>query len=413
MSPGKLLTTSITDELRLSNNKKSKVIGIALKDRGAILPVGHTANAAYWYDESTGNWMTSSYYMSKLPAWVSDFNKKEMVKKYLSQPWTALLPLERYTESLADDNPYEGLFAWESKPVFPHDLPSLKEKNGSSGLIKTTPFGNSFTKDFAIQAIKSELMGKRNETDFIAISFSSTDYIGHQFGPRSVETEDTYLRLDKDIAELLRFLDAWVRQENLLLFLTSDHAVSDCPAYLIDEKIPAGYFESKAPIDSLKRYLKDKYTDTLVLSYSNQQIFLNRNFIEQDDEMNLQQIQSDVASFILRFRGIATTTTGTVLHNSNFNIGADHLIQNGYNQKRSGDVIINFEPGWMEHEKTGTTHGSPYDYDTHVPLIWYGWKIPVGSSNEYTDITDIAPTISMLLNIPVPVESKGKCISFK
>lgn len=410
MSPNRMLTTTITDELRLSTNNQSKVIGIGLKDRGAILPAGHTGNAAYWYDESTGNWMTSTYYMTKLPQWVSDFNKKELVKSYLGNPWNTLLPVERYTESLPDDNAYEGTFAGEEKPVFPHDLTALKDRNGGLALIKSTPFGNSFTKDFAIQTIKSEMMGKRMATDFLTISFSSTDYIGHQFGPGSVEVEDTYLRFDLDIAEFLSFLDAWIGQENVLVFLTADHAVSDSPGYLADQNIPSGYFESGVSVDSLKRYLKNKYGDTLVLSYSNQQIFLNRLEIEQDDEINYRQAESDVAAFMLRFKGVAGTLTATTLRNSGFNNGINRLVQNGYNPKRSGDVIINLEPGWMEHGKTGTTHGSPYNYDTHVPLIWYGWDIKHGNSHEKISTTDIAPTISSLLNISLPSGCNGNSI---
>ena len=181
-SPVNMLTSTISDELRISTNMKSKVIGIALKDRSAILPAGHAANASYWYDGSNGCFISSTYYMKELPIWVQEFNKKELPKKYLSQPWNTLLPIEQYTESLPDDNKYETLSKGETKPVFPHDLANLYPKNGGLGMIRGTPFGNTLTKDFAIETIKQENLGKSGATDFLAVSFSSPDYIGHYYG---------------------------------------------------------------------------------------------------------------------------------------------------------------------------------------------------------------------------------------
>lgn len=411
VSPWNLLTTTITDQLRLSNKMKSKVIGIALKERGAILPAGHTANAAYWYDGSNGRWISSTYYMKELPQWVNDFNKKELPKNYLSKSWATLLSIEQYSESIADDNPYEGLFRGEAKPVFPHDLPQLMKDNGFLDLIRHTPFGNSLTKDFAIEAIKSETLGKGGYTDFMTVSFSSTDYIGHQFGPASVEIEDTYLRLDKDIAELLKFLDSYLGKNNVLVFLTADHAAADVPAYLSDNKIPAGYFDAKLAIDSLKNLLNGLYGEHLLLTYFNQQIVLNHKLMEQK-KINPEEIQTTIADFMLRFKGVAGTVTASALNNCSFNEGIRSLIQNGYNQKRSGDVMLFLEPGWMEYGKTGTTHDSPYTYDTHVPLLWYGWKIGKGSSDEPVNITDIAPTLATFLNIQAPNGCTGKPINF-
>ena len=207
-SPANLLTSTITDELRLATNMKSKVIAISLKDRSAILPGGHTANAAYWFDGSNGNFISSTYYMKELPRWVVEFNEKKLPQKYLSQPWNTLLPIDQYTESLADDNPYETKFAGEQRPVFPHDLPVLMAKNKGMGLLLTTPFGNSLLLDFAKEVLYAESMGKAETPDFLAISFSATDYIGHAYGPNSIEVEDCYLRLDKDIAELLNMIEA-------------------------------------------------------------------------------------------------------------------------------------------------------------------------------------------------------------
>jgi predicted AlkP superfamily pyrophosphatase or phosphodiesterase len=410
MSPRNMIANTITDEVHQASNGYSKVIGVALKDRGAILPAGHTANAAYWYDAS-GSWITSTYYMKELPAWVDKFNKKELAQKYMSQNWNTVLPLDQYIESSEDNNKYESKFKGETAPVFPHHLPELMAANGNLDMIRSTPFGNSLTKDFAIEAINEESLGKGFATDFLTISFSSTDYVGHAYGPHSIELEDTYIRLDKDLAELLKFLDGYIGKDNVLLFLTADHAVLDVPQYLIDRKIPAGYFDYHLAIDSLKHTLRAKYGDTLVLAYANQQIYLNQPVI---DSKNIQQnkLEQEIADFLIRFPGVASCVTAHALKNTSFeDVDLRSFVQKGYQPKRSGDVMIILQPAWIESEKTtGTTHGSPYSYDTHVPLLWYGWGIHAGSSTEPVHTIDIAPTISMLLNIPFPDGCTGKPI---
>ncbi|MGZ4035303.1 MAG: alkaline phosphatase PafA [Bacteroidia bacterium] len=411
-SPVNLLTTTITDELRISSNMKSKVIGIALKDRSAILPAGHAANAAYWYDGSIGGFITSTYYMKELPVWVQDFNKKELAKKYLSQPWNTLLPIEQYTESISDDNKYETLMKGETKPVFPHNLPEFVNSKDGLNIIRTTPFGNTLTKDFAIETIKSENMGKSDATDFITISFSSPDYIGHAYGPNSVEQEDDYIRLDKELAELLKFIDTQVGKQNALVFLTADHAAPEVPAYLTDLKIPSGYVKESKMIDTLKRYLFKTYNDSLVVSYTNQQVFLNHKTIDAKKYV-LQQVQEDVAAFLQNFPDVAEVLTATTLNNSQFTEGSRYLMQKGFNAKRSGDVLVNYLPDYIPfYMPTGTTHGSPYSYDTHVPLLFYGWNIKQGSSAEQVYITDLSATLAMMLNIQFPNGCTGKPISF-
>ena len=411
-SPVNLLTTTITDELRISSNMKSKVIGIALKDRSAILPAGHTANAAYWYDGSNGCFITSTYYMTELPMWVQEFNKKELAKKYLSQPWNTILPIDQYTESLPDDNKYETLGKGEAKPVFPHDLPELQKLNGGLNIIRATPFGNTLTKDFAIETIKSENMGKSGATDFLAVSFSSPDYIGHAYGPNSVEQEDDYIRLDKELAELIKAIELQVGKENALVFLTADHAAPEVPAYLTDIKVPSGYVMEWKMIDSLKKYMYKTYGDTLVSSYTNQQVFLNHKAIDSK-KLLLEQVQNDVASFLRNYSEVAEVLTATTLNDNQFTEGSRYLMQKGYNAKRSGDVLVNYLPDYIPFwQPTGTTHGSPYSYDTHVPLLFYGWNIKQGSSAEQVYITDLSATLAMMLNIQFPSGCTGKPISF-
>ena len=408
MSPKNLLTTTITDELKIANNFNSKVIGIALKDRGAILPAGQSANAAYWFDGSNGNWISSSYYMNELPSWVNEFNAQKFPEKYLSETWKTLLPIEQYTESTADDNAYEEPFKGESKPVFPHDLPNLKGKNFE--LLRKVPSGNTFTKDFAIAALKAEKMGKGAFTDFLTISFSSTDYVGHQFGTNAIETEDTYLRLDNDIANLLNYLDETYGKNNVLVFLTADHGAIQNVTYLHDNKINAKTFNTKSITDILSIQLKNKFgEDALVSSVMNDQVYLNHTLISEK-KLNLEEIQNATATILMQLDGIANTITATQISNSQFTDGINSKIQHGFYKKRSGDVMIILEPGIVEYKKTGTTHGSGNNYDTHVPLIWYGWNIPQGISAKPIKVVDIAATLSAMLHIEFPSGCSGKPI---
>ncbi len=406
MSPKNLLTTTVTDELRLATNFASKVIGIALKDRGAILPAGFLSNAAYWHDPYTNNWISSTYYMEKLPEWVDNFNKRKLVDSLLSKKWTTLFPIEQYTQSSTDDNSYEGLFKGEVKPVFPHDLPVLKA--GESELIRETPFGNTLTYEFAIAAIKGEKLGKGKATDFLAVSFSSTDYVGHMYGINAIELEDTYLRLDREIEALLKFLDEWTGN-NYLLFLSSDHGAAMNPGYAKDHSINSGFLESRFLSDSLKNYLKKIYgSDTLILSASSHNIFLNRPYIEAN-KINLEEVQEKCAAFVTGYEGVAYAMTATELSKGINRSGIASLIQNGFNVKRSADVMIQLQPGWLSwFTKTGTTHGSANSYDTHVPIIFFGKTIKAGFSVEPVTVCDIAPTISTLLNIEFPSGNSGK-----
>jgi predicted AlkP superfamily pyrophosphatase or phosphodiesterase len=406
MSPKNMLTTTFGDELRIASNFKSKVIGISLKDRGAILPAGHSANAAYWYDALTGNWITSTFYMQDLPNWVRQFNDSKLAEKYLSQAWNTLLPIEQYTESLADDNPYEEPFKGQAKPVFPHNLPEIKKLQGLD-LLRKTPFGNSFTKDFAIETIKNENLGKGPATDVLAISFSSPDYIGHQFGPHSIEVQDNYLRFDKDLAELITFFEKNLGKDNFLLFLTADHGAAQNPSFLTAAKIPAGNFEHGPSFYSLKDFFNKKYGEAdWLLNYSNEQIFFNRELIRERG-LSLLEMQELAKQHLINFPGIANVYTRNEMLSTFFNWGPAALVQKGYNQQRSGDIVLVLEPGWMEYKKHGTTHGTVYSYDTHIPLLWYGWKVKRGESSEPIFINDIAPTISLMLNISMPNGTTG------
>ena len=410
MSPHRMLTTTITDELRLHTQKRGKVIGVAVKDRGAVLPAGHAANAAYWFEGgATGNWITSSYYMDALPQWVTNFNNSDAVEAY-KKTWNTLKPIETYAESGTDANAYEGKFKGENTSSFPHDLPQLWEANGQFGLLRSTPFGNSITADFALAALEGEDLGGDTITDFLAISFSSTDYVGHFFGVNSKEIEDTYIRLDQDLARVLSTLDEKVGEGEYTVFLTADHAAIDVPAYLKDSKIPAGYLDMGLIKEKFNEFLQYKYGTTDVLKdLSNYQLFLDHKILANLD-IDLKEAQEDMAKELLGYEGISQVYTGHQMWENNYTKGIPYILQNGYNQKRSGDVLIVPNPGFISYSRTGSTHGSPQIYDTHVPLLLYGKGIKQGSTVNRTEIPDIAPTISALLGIAFPSGTTGRPI---
>lgn len=408
MSPSNLMTTTITDQLMLSDNSKSKVIGIALKDRAAIFPAGHLG-CAYWFDEKSKKWITSSYYLNRLPEWVENFNEKNLPDYYLSNVWNTLYSIETYTESTSDDNEFEDKYKGETRPVFPHNLPDLKEKNPS--LLRTSPFGDDLTKDFALDAIKYENLGKNENTDFLCVSFSSTDYVGHKFGPNSIEVEDTYLRVDKDIAELLEYLDNNIGKDNYLVFLTADHGVCSNPGYLNSTGTSAGTFFTKAILDSVNNFLEKTYDKkNLALFFFNQQVYFNYKLIDESG-LNLNDIVKSTAEYIRNnVEAVENVYTYEDLKNGKSNDYAFKFFKNGYYEKRCGEVFVNFKQYWIEDRIKGAEHGGPYDYDIHIPLIWYGLGIPKGETSEPIEIVDIAPTLSVLLNIDFPNGCVGKPI---
>ena len=412
VSPRRMLVTTVTDQLKLHTQQQSKVIGIAIKDRGAVLPAGHSANAAYWFvGKDEGSWVTSDYYMADLPKWVKDFNNLKTVEKYLTT-WKTLYDIKTYTESGPDLNNFETGFKGKETATFPYDLKKLSKDNGNFDILKTTPFGNSITTDFAIAAIDAEKLGQGNVTDFLTVSYSSPDYIGHNFGVNSKEIQDTYLRLDIDLARLLNHLDKVVGNDNYTVFLTADHAAVNVPAFLESLNIPAGYFDKKVFKEKLENFLSKRYnTSDLIEHIGSFQIFLNRNKISEL-QLNLQEVQQSIVDEIINYDYIDRAYAAHTLHNKAFIEGIESLLQNGYHQKRSGDVLVSFNAAVISYGRTGTTHGSGYMYDTHVPLLFYGNGIKQGSTFQKVKITDIAPTISALLGISFPNAATGVPLEF-
>lgn len=410
MSPANLTSNTFVDELKMVSNN-SKVVAVSLKDRGAVLAAGHIGDMAFWYDSDEGNFVSSTWYIDELPEWVRQFNREGNARTYSSKTWEPLLPLDQYAESNPDNSPYEGPLAWEEKPVFPHELG--RNDSGTYWPVTLSPFGNTLVKDFAKRAIDGENLGQDDITDVLAISFSSTDYIGHQFGPHSVEVQDAYLRLDRDLADLLETLDEKVGEGNYLVFLTSDHGAVDVPAQLVDKGLPGGYIDSESVSQQLTEYLADKYgEEKWIRAMANQQIYLDRELVREKG-ISLKEMQEDVAEFLLQFDGVLSTNTANNFRNRQFSEGLQAMYQRGFQYQRSGDIFIQLKPGWLiSSSRTGTTHGSPYNYDTHVPMLLYGWGVPNGVSYEKTAVTQLAPAISVLLQIPFPNGSEANPLKF-
>jgi predicted AlkP superfamily pyrophosphatase or phosphodiesterase len=407
MSPKNLLVTTIGDELKLSTNQKSKVFAVSLKDRSSILPAGHSANGAFWFDGTNGKFISSTHYMNQLPAWLNEFNDLQLAKQYLSKGWNTLYPLSTYIESIADKNNYEQAPNKKDTAIFPYEYSKQLGKNNYE-IIRATPFGNTITKDIALACLRAEQLGKGGQTDMLCISFSSTDYVGHSYGPRSVEVEDVYLRLDKELEELLNYLNTNIGKDQYVVFLTADHGACDVPAHLMDLKIPGGYIKETELDKTIKTFCYNQYGDSLVSKVFNQQIFLNEAKM-MSMKLNKFSVEHTLANYMLSITGVAEAYPSEVLKYENFTDNSfKYLIQKGYNHIRSGNVAFSYNPAWMEFHNKGTTHGASYSYDTHVPVLFYGQGIPKGSTVKKVNVVDIAPTIAMMLHMSFPNGTTGK-----
>lgn len=408
MSPRNLLVTTIGDELKLATNFRSKVIGISIKDRAAILPAGHSADAAYWFDPTNGHFTTSTYYTDKLPEWVNKFNDRNLPEKYLKQDWNTLYPIETYTASSADDNDFEQPFSENGKPTMPVRTSKLYKTKGY-GLISSTPYGNSLIFDLAEAAINGEQLGQRGETDFLAISLSSTDYVGHQFGTYAVETEDTYLRLDKDLAKFLNLLDTTIGKDNYLIFLTADHAAAHNFTFLQAHKIPAGGWETENVADELNKRLAETFGTNVkpVKDVLNYQVFLDDEAIKSA-KLPRESVIKSIIEQLLENEAVAYAVDMEKAAVASVPEKVKQRIINGYNNKRSGDIQIIMQPNWYEiynhsiKNTQGTTHGVWHPYDSHIPLFFMGSNIPAGQTHQQVYITDIAATVCAILQIQMP-----------
>jgi predicted AlkP superfamily pyrophosphatase or phosphodiesterase len=409
-SPQRLLVETIGDVNRAQTQMKGKTISISIKNRAAILSGGHKANAAYWFrGQDQGHWITSSYYMDALPEWVKKFNDTDQLTTYMNT-WELLYPFERYSESGPDERPFERGFRGKQTPTFPYNLTELATTNGGFDILKATPFGNTYTLDFAAAALKGEKLGKDNATDFLLISLSSSDYIGHNFGVNSKEIQDTYLRLDQDLEKFLNKLDLQMGEGNYVLFLTSDHGATENPKYLLENGGVGGYFKEATFIIQLKDYLYKLYGSTEIIEHvALNQVYLNKELLVTLN-LNASEVEKLIQEYILLQPQIQTAVTRTQLLNHEFTDGLELLIQNGFHPDRSGDIAYLLEPSVVVYSETGSDHGSGYEHDTHVPLLFYGLGIKPGRTHRLTSSADIVSTIAALLAIEPPKTASGHVI---
>lgn len=407
VSPRNLYTTTITDELRLYYNFTSKVVGVSLKDRGAALPAGHNPTGAYWYDLQSGKMITSTYYKEKLPKWLDDYNKQKRSSKLLNGQWALLKDESVYNESIVDENEFEQGIRKDFGVSFPYDLARFRK---DPSLLKYTPFTNTMIKEVALKAIEGENLGKDSIPDFLTISFSATDDIGHRFGPRSMEVQDTYLRLDKEIKEILEYLDENVGENNYTIFLSADHGATDVPSYMRKNNMPGGYHNNGYIKSQLNQKLSATYGDgKWISSIINEQVYLNHQLIN-DKEVDLTKVKQLVIDVLMKEDYVVEAFDKDLVAQRMFTDPMLIKLQNGYNNKRSGDVLYNLTPSNLNDAfgRKGTDHRTPYNYDTHIPIIFYGRGIKNGSSIRPVEITDIAPTISIMLDISFPSGATGK-----
>ena len=412
-SPKNLLTTTITDELKLATNFRSKVIGIALKDRASILSAGHCADAAYWFDGKSGRWFTSTFYMEKLPDWLQKYNDKNFPKKYLDKDWNTLYPLETYTQSHSEVNNYEEYFNTEQKNLnrFPIETSKML-KSGKFGfdLIGETPYGNTMTFDIAQLAVENEQLGADNITDFLAISLSTPDMLGHKFGVNSAKIEDCYLRLDKDLGDFLKFLDEKIGKNNYLLFLTADHACAHNAQFLKDNKMNAGIFNDNLILKNLNEKLQEVFgKEKIVKTLNNYQVNFDYEKIKDIPHEKLIENctkileEEESIQYVVEQKKAAYSTVPQVIK---------ECIINGYNHEYSGEIQIIVKSGYYSsNDLRGSTHGTWNPHDAHVPLMFFGKGIMHGTSRREVYITDIAPTLAALLKIQMPNGCIGTPIS--
>ncbi|HQD45165.1 MAG TPA: alkaline phosphatase family protein [Kaistella sp.] len=408
-SPKNLWSTTITDELRLATNFQGKVVGVSLKDRASILPAGHNPTGAYWFDDSTGNFVTSSYYMNDLPQWMKNFNTQNLPDKLVANGWNTLLPLNQYTESSPDNSPWEGLLGSAKTPTFPYNNLAA-DYQAKKDNIRYTPFGNTLTLKVAEAAIEGESLGKDNITDFLAINIASTDYAGHKFGPNSIEVQDIYLRLDQDLAEFFKYLDKNIGKNEYTVFLSADHGGAHAVGFMQEHKMATGFFGEGAE-KSLNEKYKLKYgVENLLTSIDNYQIYLDQSLVEKN-KLDMTNVVDYLVDELNKDQSVLFAVNLKKLGQAPIPEPIKTRIINGYNWQRSGDIqLISHDSMLPPYAKTGTTHSVWNSYDSRVPLIFMGWGIKNGESNKEYNMTDISPTIASLLRIQFPSGNIGNPI---
>jgi predicted AlkP superfamily pyrophosphatase or phosphodiesterase len=406
-SAAKLLSPTIGDLIKINTRNKSKVFSVAMNDFSAVLSAGHAANGAYWFDTQTGNIISSSYYVDIFPEWVRQFNEKGFAKIYTQRDWNTLLPIKSYEESMGDDYILEKGY-YEKWNTFPYDLKKIKDKAGSYKFLKTTPYGNTIVKDFATNLILAENLGKDEYPDFLAVTFTSMDYENNSFGPSSVEMEDTYLRLDQDIALLMDFLDKVVGKGNSLVVLTSTCSSTYPTDYLKEEfHMPVGTFSPESAVALLKSFLNITYGQGDWIEVAgDQQLYFNRELLEKKN-ISPEDIETKTANFINQFEGVKIALPSSSFAQGDYSKGQLAVIANSYNFKRSGDVLYQLEDGWQPVYKYQRTI---YNDNSNIPFIMHGSAVKHMQVRSKILGEDMVPTILEILNMPIPDHCAGSIL---
>lgn len=402
-SPINLKTNTITDQLKVTYNS-AKVVSVSIKNRGAILPGGHLSDGSYWFDYVSGGMITSSYFKKELPSWVSTFNDMQYPKNSCNEVWDTYYPIEQYTESGPDNTPYEHLLVGKTTPTFPYNLKEMTGGVPDYDLFTTTPYANTYLTDFALAAIEHEQLGTDTQADMLCVSYSTPDIAGHAFGPQAIEMEDMYIRLDLEIERFLNELEARVGKKEFVLFLTADHAVVPVPQFLIDHNLPGGYFFLGTHMTELSQFSIERFGVDLIELETNLNIYLNHALIEEK-KLSLEEVATEFANKVQGWEGVKRVFTASQLYESATDDEWMDMVRKGYHHGESGDIVFMLEPGYLpktsdtELSRKGTSHGSAYSYDTHVPLLWYGANVPAQEIFRNVEITDITATLTHILNL--------------
>jgi predicted AlkP superfamily pyrophosphatase or phosphodiesterase len=417
VSPRNLLTTTVGDELVVHNGGRSKVFSVSVKDRGAILPGGHVGKA-FWFSKSSGMFVSSTYYYEEYPEWVQQWNDARPADRYKGKTWDLLHDRASYIAGNIDDRSYEGAFA-ELGRTFPHALGDGSAKHFYL-ILTLTPMGDELTLDFAKTLIEKEKVGQGDATDYLAISFSSTDYVGHLFGPSSLETEDNILRLDRLLAELLRYVDTKIGLDNTLIVLSADHGAPEAPEYMAEHgletgRFPLDWFKGNSPLLSA---LKERFgRDDLVAFHSHPYLYLNLKAIDEA-QLDIEEVEGFVAAEMMKTDGIVYAMTRSDLFAGRITESPiQNQIRRSFHPERSGNIHLVQKHYWFLHsseeaenmgiEKIAAIHGSPWKYDTYVPIFFAGKGVPAQTINRLVGPQDIAATIAAYLEIKPPSGSVG------
>ena len=410
-SPRNLTSTTIGDELVLATGGKSRVYAVSIKDRGAIIPGGHLGKA-FWYSKSTGEFVSSTYYFDDYPAWVKEWNKRRPADQYRDKTWTLLQPQSRYVFGNMDDRPFEKSYKYLGR-TFPHSLhkDNVKAKDYYSSL-RFTPMGDELTLEFVKTLIDQEGLGQRGQTDFLSISFSATDYIGHAFGPNSLEYEDNLLRLDNTLADLLAYIESTVGLNKTLIILSSDHGVDDIPEYKMALEFDAGRHHPKKFVASANSALQNRYgsNENFIEAFWNPSLYLSLATVKKLN-LELAEIEQALAEEIVKIPGFALAVSrSSLLAGKITDTPITRRIQLAFHPKRSGNVLIVQDQFWYLYHKPeafAAMHGSPYAYDTFVPVMFSGPGVTPATVSRLVGPEDIAPTIATYLGIKPPSGSVG------